>query len=619
MKILLSVLITLFSVVYIAQQKTNVEFKKLGTVDITAHQEEWFTTLQHMEMPSPDGNSDKSKLLRAKKAMEERYPRSGTTSTNYLKADSIASIKSFSGFEANGYMGRVPDDNSIAISNDGILMSCINSNYFIYDTEADTLMDTGFLNDFVSQFNVTVSKYDPKMTYDPVEDRFVLIFLTGTVYQNSNIATCFSTTNNPMDPWNVYMVPGDALGTNHWTDYPAIALTQNDLFLTGNLLQNNMSWQTGFEQSIIWQFDKQSGYNGNATLSTSIWSGINDGAVKVRNIHPVKGARDLDGPNQYFVSNKNFSAESDTVYLIEITDSYASGNASLTLKRLSTPDHYFLGPSARQSIPKLLATNDSRVLGAVQEENWIQYVHNSMDTATGNAAFYHGTIMNYKSASPTLSGKIISDPVMDFGYPNIASTGIDANDMEVLIGFNFTSPVDTNGVAAVYMDNEGNYSEVTKLHTGEQPISILSDSIDRWGDYFGIQRRFNEPCEVWVGGMYGKSGANGTWVSRVRVSDTCRTPLPTDTLNPVFNGGSAFPNPAIDMVTVDFEMSETAFVSIQLFNEIGQQVGILYEDLAKEGENRITFNVNHLSKGLYILRIMSEDNILQTHKIIVEN
>ena len=51
--------------------------------------------------------------------------------------------------------------------------------------------------------------------------------------------------------------------------------------------------------------------------------------IKVRNIHPVRGARKLYGPNQYFLSNKNFSAESDTVYLIEISDMMSSSSEQL--------------------------------------------------------------------------------------------------------------------------------------------------------------------------------------------------------------------------------------------------------------------------------------------------
>ena len=151
----------------------------------------------------------------------------------------------------------------MAISDGGILMSCTNNRVVIYDTEADTLMDTGFLQDFVVQFNVTASRYDPKMIYDPNEDKFILTFLVGTNHVNSKIAVCFSTSNNPMDDWNVYLLPGDPLLSDHWTDYPAIALSEDEFFVTGNLLADNQSWQTGFFQSIIWQIDKHSGYAGN--------------------------------------------------------------------------------------------------------------------------------------------------------------------------------------------------------------------------------------------------------------------------------------------------------------------------------------------------------------------
>ena len=157
-------------------------------------------------------------------------------------------------------------------------------------------------------------------------------------------------------------------------------------------------------------------------------------------------------------------------------------------------DHYFLSPNGKQSIAKELSTNDSRVLGAVVDDNWIQYVHHSMDTTYGTSGIYHGTIENY-SSSPTVYGKIISDSIMDYGYPNIASTGINPNEKECVIGFNYTSAVDTNGVACYYMDNLSNYSSRIKLKAGEAPInSFVSGTVDRWGDYFGIWHN-----EIWLG------------------------------------------------------------------------------------------------------------------------
>jgi hypothetical protein len=510
-------------------------------------------------------------------------------------------------------------DNTLAISNSGILISAINSNFYIYNTQTNELLYNNYLSTLLPPPVGFASKYDPKLTYDPVVDRFIMVFLIGSTYQTSQIAVCFSSTNNPLDPWHVYKLSGNPLGSNHWTDYPAIAVGTNDLFLTGNLLTNNSSWQTGFQQSLIWQIDKMSGFNGEASLSMTLWSGINDGPVKIRNIHPAKGATGLVGPNQYFLSNKNFSAESDTVYLLEITDSQLSGNAQLNVTRLSNPNHYFMSPNGRQSISKMLATNDSRVLGAIIDEDVIQYVHNCMDTATGNAGIYHGKIDNYHT-SPVASGRILGHPSLDLGYPNIASTGIQPNDLSCVIGFNFTSPVETNGVAALYMDNEGNYSPFTKLKTGDTAISIVNGAVDRWGDYFGIQRNFVRSCEVWVAGMYGKAGANGTWISKIDVGQPCE-------VYPYLAGVSEmeemakvslFPNPVWDRAYVDFSVEKGELIRVSLYDLQGKVIGIVYEDYIKKGNNRISFDISDLANGIYVISFSTEDQQLFTKQFVVQ-
>ena len=90
-------------------------------------------------------------------------------------------------------------------------------------------------------------------------------------------------------------------------------------------------------------------------------------------------------------------------------------------------DHYFLSPNGQQYNGKELATNDSRVLGGIIDKDWIQFVNHSMDTSSGTAGIYHGIIYNYE-INPYVESTIISDSVVDFGYPNIASTGINPNE-----------------------------------------------------------------------------------------------------------------------------------------------------------------------------------------------
>lgn len=609
-----------FSLSGISQTVEQFSVTKAGTVKPSLVEEKWNANLQHMEMPSVNGAGEKAMLLRKKQQQADKYPRKHVSFQTKDFNNTLGSnvFTSINGFEGNPYNNRVPDDNTIAISNGGILISCINSRYMIYDTNADTLMEDGYLTQFVTPLGIPTSrsKYDPKLTYDPNEDRFIMSFLVGNVYQGSNIAMCFSVSNNPVDGWNVYLLEGNALGTNHWTDYPAVIVNQDEVFLTGNLLENNTSWQTGFYQSIIWQIDKWGGYAGDTALTYQIWSDLLDDTIKIRNIHPVEGARGLGGPKQYFLSNKNFATESDTVYLISIDNTIASGNAQIDIKQLSTPDHYFLAPNAKQSTTKELATNDSRVLGAVVDVDWIQYVHNSLDTANGTCAVYHGTIRGIDTPTPTVSGVIISDTVMDLGYPNIASTSGNYGDEECVIGFNFTSPVDTNGVASVYYNNTAEYSDIIKLHVGDAPIDVLSNSPDRWGDYFGIQRKFNEPCNVWIAGMYGKLSGNGCWISSVRTSNFCEENF-ANVEEQTEKFAKVIPNPVHTWASVNFNWPVTEPGSIQVIDIQGKVLTVLYKDLIKKGENRISFYVEHLNPGIYFVQIQGAKDVI-TKKFVVE-
>lgn len=594
---------------------------KSGTVKPSMVEEKWNANLQHLEMPSVNGTSEKAKLLQLKQEQAAKYPRKQASFQTKDFNNTLGSnvFTSITGFEGNDYNNRVPNDNSIAISNGGILVTAINSKYMVYDTQADTTMEIGFLNQLVTPLGVpsSRSKYDPKLTYDPNEDRFILSFLIGTTYQSSLIAMCFSVSNNPVDGWHIYLLDGNALGTDHWTDYPAVIVNEDEVFLTGNLLENNMSWQTGFNQSIIWQIDKWGGYNGDSALTFQVWSDILDDTLKIRNIHPVEGARGLSGPKQYFLSNKNFSAESDTVYLISIDNTISSGTAQIEVKQLNTPDHYFLAPSAQQSIAKELATNDSRVLGAVTDGDWIQYVHNTLDTANGTCAVYHGTIRGIDTPTPVVSGVTVSDTVMDLGYPNIASSAVAYGDEECVIGFNFTSPVDTNGIACVYYNNTEEYSDVIKLHVGDAPIDILSSSPDRWGDYFGIQRKFNEPCNIWLGGMYGKATENGCWISSVRTNNFCEENFAGIEAEDKERHAQVVPNPVHDWASIDFEWPITEPGTIRVIDIQGKVVTTLYEDLIKKGENRISFFVEHLDSGIYFIQVQGTKDVV-TKKFVVE-
>ena len=255
------------------------------------------------------------------------------------------------------------------------------------------------------------------------------------------------------------------------------------------------------------------------SIRNKLFSDIRFNGAYTRNLHPVRGtASNTD--RQFFLSNRNFDVTNDTIFLLEVTGTL--DNSTLDVKMGKTAPSYGVPPNGRQADTDLnnptkgLQTNDARVLGAITNGDWIQFVSTTMDTSSGFAAIYHGTISDPGTAEQKITGHIIGDTVRDYGYPNIAFTGNEACDIETIIGFNYTSPTDFAGVAAVYYGNDGSYSDVVTLKQGLNYTDAHSDSYERWGDYFGIQPKFDEPGKVWTAGYYGLTNRqNGTWFNEL--------------------------------------------------------------------------------------------------------
>lgn len=520
-------------------QKTTFETKnfKINQVksnfDITDN-EQFNANIINLEAPSPNGTSYKSFLLRQKEQSKKLFPyknialSKSSTSTNSTKNPVVT--KSFGMMHINGanqmipIYGGLPNDNTAAISNDGILLLSMNSTVYLYDIKKDSILYPNESLTLRNAFGLSNASYfDPKVIYDNKLDRFVMVFLKDKLPSNNEIMVGFSKTNNPIDGWNVYSLPGNPLNNNRWTDFPSIALSDSSLYFTGNLIVPNVSWQVGFDGSILWEMDKFAGYNGDITIEPKLYHDIKHGDNYIRNLHCVKGA-DGNVENLHLFSNRNFDIQNDTIFLVSLIKE--NDTSHLEVNALVSNIKYGVPPNGRQldtdtsDATEGLQTNDARILGAIQFEDQIQFVSTTLNPINGFAAIYHGVLTDLYT-NPSITATIISDEVKDFGYPNLAWTGNEACDRETMIGFNHTSFVDSAGISAIYFDNEGNYSEVIELKKGEGIVDRLAGGYERWGDYFGMQRKYNEAGKVYTFGMIADyTEKNFGWVNEVISPDT---------------------------------------------------------------------------------------------------
>ena len=679
--------------------KHRINGKKLHTFEPGQAQPGFNAQLRNLEAPSPDGDSYRSFLMQQKIKSRKLYPIKSAEREN-TKKKTAAQPTVGQGFTLtrklpNGnvieYVGGIPNDNALAVSNGGIVLAGINSVIWAYDSKGDSIL---FPNDVIALSTIakgalTERFYDPKLIYDEKSDRFILVFLKDNLPSTSRIVVCFSKTNNPLDGWNVYTLPGNPLDNNRWTDFPAINITNDELFITGNLIVPGVSWQIGFDGSVIWQINKNAGYNNDTVLPSNLYAQVKFDGKFTRNIHPVRGIGSSTTA-QYFLSNRNFDITNDTIFVMKIDGTMDDPNTELKVTMAKTSPNYGVPPNGRQQDTDLndptkgLQTNDARVLGAITNEDWIQYVSTTVNPATGLAAIYHGTVLRPTEDDQSISGTIYGSDSLDYGYPNIAFTGNEFCDIEAIVGMLYTSPTDFPGVAAFYYGNDSSYSDFIQIKEGENYTDRHSDSYERWGDYFGIQPKFDEPGKVWTAGYYGNSiNRNVTWLNELSGPDSSKISVVAteiagnagvfckgevelqasggvppyfysfngssasensvadsicdgDTLNYSVtdargciytgqvvttkivssSGPAAYPNPFSTDMVVQFELEADSDVEAYVYDVKGSMVAKIIDQPGKAGTNELYFNLQPLKAGVYVLRVLANDNEVLSRKLI---
>ncbi|CAN5731647.1 hypothetical protein BH11BAC7_BH11BAC7_31710 [soil metagenome] len=612
MKKLLLSIFALYSINAFSQS-TAYHIPCAGTSSPAIASEDWNPTLSVIRHNDPAVDLRKQ----IKDSLAAIYRTGTRTSFPNAQRTAIAPTAPVVGlnFAGNGFNNGTPNDNEIAIADNGQLISVQNSSVFRRNTTTATNLGVQSLSSFAFGLGISASKYDPKVLYDPEANRFILVCLAGYLSGNTHIIIGFSRSDSANGLYNLYSLPGNPFNDTLWSDYPMIAVNHNELFLTINLLHDNQSWQTGFVQTLIWQMNKWDGYAGDS-INTELHSNINFGGRPIRNICPVEAGGLPDaGPSMLFLSDRNLAASNDTVFLIRISDTANAPGNTVTVTALTSGNSYFMPPNARQpGNAGNMATNDARILGAFIHNDVIQFVNNTMDTSTGNCAIYHGMISN-ASTTPVFTAAIYGDASLEFAYPNIAWVGHTPSDHSAIISFLHSDSLTFPGNSAIVTDAIGSYSPRTVIKAGLGYIDVLNGD-ERWGDYSGIQRKYDVGGTCWVNGMYGlANNLHATWIAEIGVSADVSVQPVTEITSDI----STYPNPFENSFSIVFTNEKTQKVKFSLYDMSGRLVIVLLDDRVKDGVARFGFSPGPLATGVYLLRAEAVDgSVLFTERVVKE-
>jgi len=108
-----------------------------------------------------------------------------------------------------------------------------------------------------------------------------------------------------------------------------------------------------------------------------------------------------------------------------------------------------------------------------------------------------------------------------------------------------------------------------------------------------------------IGGIYKFVGALPTSPSGIDPNFSSLHPLTI----------RVFPNPGSRQITIEYNLQEPGMASLTIFNHLGQEVGVLVNELQTKGIHKLQWNTEGLPSGIYFCVLKTKEG-LQTKKII---
>jgi len=516
-------------------------------------------------------------------------------------------------FEGNELRSVTPPDNAIAVSTDGYVVAVDNFTIEYYKSDGTVLLSRESHSDFFNNSALTSKIYDPRVIYDPIEDKFIYVILHGSTPATSKVLVSFSKTSNPQDGWFIYTFDmSTVMGENTWFDYPSIGISTNELYISGNMFSSS----NVFDQSIILQIEKANGFKG-TNFNFQTWKDVKHAnGGKGFTLKPISfGQNSSYGPGIYLLSNSSGGSPTQgNIYVYDLSDDMSASDEKINAYKFNLTGGYELaGDAAQKGTSDLIKTGNCRIQRGFFLDGMLHFVFNS-EYVSGFSGINYCRI---DIANNTIVSKKFGLTGFDYAFPSIASFSGDTKDKSVLIHFLRTGSSIFPESRIVTFDDAMNSSNSVLIKAGSTFVSQISGS-ERWGDYTGIARRYGmtQP-EVWVSGCYGVSdrSTNGynAWIAQVTpefgvgVKDITTTKAVVEIT----------PNPVVDLFTLDIDLPTASFTKIKLIDVTGKVVKVLYEDKLKQGVNELSFNKNALVSGTYFVQVVNE-NLNTTTKLIIE-
>lgn len=526
-------------------------------------------------------------------------------------------------YRSNQFNNGTPMDNSVAISDGGIIVSAVNTNFSVFDSTGKLKQSRTFNASFFGDFSLQSTIFDPRVVYDSESDRFIMCIMHGTQPSESKLMVLFSETNDPTDGWNIYQLSGNPLNNGTWFDYPHIAVSNDEVFITGNLFTPGPNNTNISNQTVIYQINKHDGYNNEADLTLQVWSNIQsaDNSAGFSLVPVGYGFDGTQGPGMYFIATRSNNGGS-LIDLYYINNTIDATDEQLSTQKI-TVDTYLRPNLARQKdVVHQLKTGDSRMQSAFILGNIIHYTFCERGSSNKSSLRYGRLDVTDLSVKENTFGSSTTY----YAFPSVASFTDIESEQSAILAFEASSSDIYPEIRIVAIDNDMNFTNSFLVKEGESPVTIFNSGQQRWGDYTGIARRHNaDQPEVWVCAAYGW-GANiwANYNAKITTSSDSslivNPPTPSDSVEKTYP--VLYPNPnngLSNLTTIELDITEEATYTLDLYDASGKFIRTIIKERLTPQHTKLIFDHTEFPSGSYVLVLKSDKGYYKTFKAFIMN
>lgn len=455
--------------------------------------------------------------------------------------------------ENNSY--NIPPDSDSAVGTHHVVL--VTNTMIRFHDKDGTVVFTDALSDFFSSESPQTNTFDPKVLFDPIEGRFVVVTLeieddgVGGNAETSKIFVAVSDDANPIGGWCTITINGKTFidDSERWADYPGFALDEEAVYITANMFGFDESGEDTSVGVRLWIIEKGAGSGGfydcgttSITKHDPLTSGALNTTLQPAQMHGAMPA----GVGTFLVGYSGLSGEGDEfAQIIRIDDPLGATNFTAYFSNLGDIEDFasFSGAPQKDEVTPLDVGN-RRTLDAEWYDNSLWFTASispkAGDTDAGEITAHWWEFDTSANSVPVLAqqGNIFGDDLetdLWTYYPSVAVSG------NGQAGFGFSGSSAGIYAGSYYTvrnadDAVGVTQGTALLKGGEGPyLRTFCGGDNRWGDYSstdvdpvnGAFWFFNQHAlttGVSLVSCPGESGRWGTYAGRIFPDN----PLPID-------------------------------------------------------------------------------------------